>query len=98
MICVIEPKPQVKNRETGEIATDRDTGATLFNVDLTFIADGRAETIQVSVPEPGLPKGLKMGDVVMATGMSAFLWEKNGRHGTMFRAQALTTASVKASA
>jgi hypothetical protein len=95
LICVIEPKPQIKNFQTGEVATDRDTGANLFNVDLTVIADGRAESIQVSIPEPGLPKGLKMGDVVAATDMSAFLWEKNGRHGTMFRAKALT---VKAGA
>ena len=95
LICVIEPKPQIKNFQTGEVYTDRDTGATVNNVGLTLILDGRAESAEVSVPEPGLPTGLKMGDVVTATDLTAFLWEKNGRHGVMFRAQALT---VKAGA
>ncbi len=90
LICVVEPKPQIKNYQTGEVYTDRETGAPVMTVGLTIIEEGRAESLEMGVPQPGLPEGLKMGDVVTATGMTAFLWEKPGKHGVMFSAKALT--------
>jgi hypothetical protein len=96
VICVVPPKPQIKNFQTGEVYLDRESGAPMLGLTVTFILEGRAESLEMSVPQPGVPEGLKMGDVVIPTGMSAYLWEKNGKHGVMFSAKALTLAPAPA--
>lgn len=94
MMVATEPQPKIKNRETGEIATDRDTGVSLFNVGVVYIADGAADVITVTVPESGIPSGLAAGVPITTTGLAAFMWEGNfggqDRHGVSFRASALT--------
>ena len=48
---------------------------------------------RVVLRKPIPEQGLKMGDVVAATKLQAYLWEKNGKHGLMFSARALTVKS-----
>ncbi|THA25084.1 hypothetical protein E4198_10400 [Streptomyces sp. RKND-216] len=85
---------KVINRQTGEIATDRETGAKLMTVDVMFVMDGNAEILTVTVPETGISGELTMGTPLALTGLIARPWENefNGqkRHGIAFRAVAVT--------
>jgi hypothetical protein len=99
------PQKKISNRQTGEIATDRETGATLWTVDVMFVMDGNAEILSLVVPETGISGELEMGTPVALTGVIARPWENefNGqkRHGISFRAVAVTSlagASAKAKA
>jgi hypothetical protein len=89
------PQPKVANRQTGEIALDRETGAKLMTVDVMFVLDGNAEIMTVVIPESGVPADLAMGTPVALTGLVARPWENefNGqkRHGISFRAVAVTS-------
>lgn len=89
------PQQKIANRQTGEIATDRETGATLWTVDVMFVMDGNAEILSVTVPETGISSELAMGTPVALTGLIARPWENefNGqkRHGIAFRAAFVTS-------
>ncbi|MGW2939187.1 SCO3933 family regulatory protein [Streptomyces sp. NPDC001156] len=89
------PQPKVKDRRTGEIATDAETGAKLMTVDVMFAANDEVEILSVTVPEPGISGELAMGTPVALTGLIARPWENdfNGqkRHGIAFRAVAITS-------
>ncbi|MFJ8081230.1 hypothetical protein ACIQ6Y_11420 [Streptomyces sp. NPDC096205] len=89
------PQPKVRDRRTGEIATDADTGAKLMTVDVMFAANDEVEILSVTVPEPGITGELAMGTPVALTGLVARPWENdfNGqkRHGIAFRAVAVTS-------
>jgi hypothetical protein len=91
-------RPKVKDFATGEIATDKDTGAPLVVADVMVVLDGRAEMLQVTVPETGITKGIKPGATITFTALTASAWENtfNGqmRHGIAFRATALTTKAA----
>ncbi|MFE5484521.1 hypothetical protein [Streptomyces sp. NPDC056527] len=84
------PTPKIANRQTGEIATDRETGATLMTVDVMFVMDGNAEILSLTVPQTGVSNDLTMGTPVALTGVIARPWERDGRHGIAFRAVAVT--------
>ena len=56
---------------------------------MTLIGEGRAETVQLALPEGGFPKGLGIGTVVIPEAMVAVTWEKNGRSGVMVRAKSI---------
>ena len=90
----VEPKQKVINRETGEVAIDRETGAKMMTLGLTVADDGEANLYTVSVPETGIPSGLVPGMPVAVTGLRARDWENtfNGekRFGIAFRAVAIT--------
>lgn len=92
------PQPKVRDRRTGEIATDTETGATMMTVDVMFAANGEVEILSVSVPEPGISGELVMGTPVAITGLVARPWENefNGqrRHGISFRAVAVTSLAA----
>ncbi|MFI2298612.1 hypothetical protein ACH5AL_07205 [Actinacidiphila glaucinigra] len=92
------PQPKVRDRRTGEIATDAETGATMMTVDVMFAANGEVEILSVSVPEPGISGELVMGTPVAITGLVARPWENefNGqrRHGISFRAVAVTSLAA----
>ncbi|MFD3457262.1 hypothetical protein ACFWVC_34440 [Streptomyces sp. NPDC058691] len=92
------PQPKVRDRRTGEIATDAETGATMMTVDVMFAANGEVEILSVSVPEPGISGELVMGTPVAITGLIARPWENdfNGqrRHGISFRAVAVTSLAA----
>ncbi|MGW0145873.1 SCO3933 family regulatory protein [Streptomyces sp. NPDC003333] len=89
------PQPKVKDRRTGEIATDAETGATMMTVDVMFAANDEVEILSITVPEPGISAELAMGTPVALTGLVARPWENefNGqkRHGIAFRAVAVTS-------
>ncbi|WP_329187335.1 hypothetical protein [Actinacidiphila glaucinigra] len=94
------PQPKVRDRRTGEIATDAESGATMMTVDVMFAANGEVEILSVSVPEPGISGELVMGTPVAITGLVARPWENefNGqrRHGISFRAVAVTSLAAGA--
>ncbi|MEV6024344.1 hypothetical protein [Streptomyces sp. NPDC052036] len=89
------PQVKVRDRRTGEIATDAETGAKLMTVDVMFAANEEVEILSITVPEPGITGELAMGTPVALTGLIARPWENdfNGqkRHGIAFRAVAVTS-------
>jgi hypothetical protein len=96
-VVMVAKSPQVKvrDRRTGEIATDTETGAKLMTVDVMFAANEEVEILSITVPEPGITGELAMGAPVALTGLIARPWENdfNGqkRHGIAFRAVAVTS-------
>ncbi|MFC8142996.1 hypothetical protein ACIP4Q_09330 [Streptomyces massasporeus] len=94
------PQPKVKDRRTGEIAMDVESGAKLMTVDVMFAANDEVEILSVTVPEPGISGELTMGTPVALTGLIARPWENdfNGqkRHGIAFRAVAVTSLAAAA--
>lgn len=93
------PQPKIRDRRTGELATDPETGATLMTVSVMFALNGEVEILNITVPETGISGELVMGTPVALTGLVARPWENeiNGqrRHGIAFRAVAVTSlASV----
>ncbi|MFC7843684.1 hypothetical protein [Streptomyces sp. NPDC057382] len=95
------PQPKVKDRRTGEIAMDVESGAKLMTVDVMFAANDEVEILSITVPEPGISGELTMGTPVALTGLIARPWENdfNGqkRHGIAFRAVAVTSLAAAAS-
>ncbi|WP_055710995.1 hypothetical protein [Streptomyces torulosus] len=94
-VMVAKPaQPKVRDRRTGEIATDAD-GVKLMTVDVMFAANEDVEILSVTVPETGISGELVMGTPVALTGLIARPWENdfNGqrRHGIAFRAVAITS-------
>jgi hypothetical protein len=96
------PQPKVRDRRTGEIATDAETGAKLMTVDVMFAANNEVEILSLTVPETGISGDLDMGTPVALTGLIARPWENefNGqkRHGIAFRAVAVTSLAAAGSA
>ncbi|MET9731723.1 hypothetical protein ABZZ79_14020 [Streptomyces sp. NPDC006458] len=92
------PQLKVRDRRTGEIAVDAETGAKLMTVDVMFAANEEVEILSVTVPETGISGELAMGTPVALTGLIARPWENefNGqrRHGIAFRAVAVTSLAV----
>lgn len=88
------PVPKMANKQTGERAVDRETGAGLSTVGLLISDEGEGSLYQVTVPETGIPEGLTPGAPVSVVGLKARDWENefNGqkRHGISFRAVAIT--------
>ncbi|WP_329119702.1 SCO3933 family regulatory protein [Streptomyces sp. NBC_01465] len=91
------PTPKLKNKQTGEIAVDQETGAQLATVGLLISDEGEGNLYQVAVPATGLPKELAPGTPVSVVGLKARDWEfeANGqkRHGISFRAVAITAGA-----
>ncbi|MFE9095525.1 hypothetical protein [Streptomyces sp. NPDC007264] len=96
------PQPKLKDRRTGEIALDTETGAKLMTVDVMFAANNEVEILSLTVPETGVSEELVMGMPVALTGLVARPWENefNGqkRHGIAFRAVAVTSLVAAGSA
>ncbi|MFE7244255.1 hypothetical protein [Streptomyces sp. NPDC057580] len=97
VFVAVEPKLKVINKETGEIAVDRETKAKMMTVGLTIADEGEANLYTVSIPETGIPAGVTLGMPVKVVGLKARDWENtfNGekRFGIAFRAVALVTPS-----
>jgi hypothetical protein len=73
------------------------TGEIEWNVDLFIVADDRPDVVQEAVPESGIGKGLVSEGQVQVDGLTAILWDKDGRHGVMFRCDAIRPAGAAAS-
>ncbi|MFE5809169.1 MULTISPECIES: hypothetical protein [unclassified Streptomyces] len=95
-VMVAQP-PQLKMRDkkTGQVAVDNETGGNLMTVDVLFVMNGNAEVVSVTVAEADVSGELVMGTPVALTGLVARPWENefNGqkRHGISFRAVAVTS-------
>lgn len=90
------PTPKLKNKRTGEIAVDSESGANMMVVGLLVSDEGEGNLYQVSVPQTGVAEGLTPGMPVSVIGLKARDWENefNGekRHGIAFRAVSITAA------
>ncbi|MCD9594174.1 hypothetical protein [Streptomyces sp. 8ZJF_21] len=96
------PEPKVKDRQTGEIAKDAQSGETLMRLGVVYIDGGESSLLQVTVPESGVTEGLALGLPVTLIGLIARPWETvfNGqqRHGIAFRAEAIAPAVISVGA
>ncbi|MFD9574787.1 hypothetical protein ACFWBI_33815 [Streptomyces sp. NPDC059982] len=95
-VMVAQP-PQLKMRDkkTGQVAVDAESGSNLMTVDVLFVMNGNAEVVTVTVAQPDISGDLVLGTPVALTGLVARPWENefNGqkRHGLSFRAVAVTS-------
>lgn len=85
--------PRIKNKQTGEIDTNRD-GVALYEVQAVMQMDGGAPLpMNISVPETGLADAIDIGSKLKATGLTARTGvSKFGKEYVMFSASALTVA------
>lgn len=90
------PEPKVKNRETGEVAVDKQSGKVLYNVNVAVIVDGRPDAETVVVAEDGIQPDLLPGMPVALPGLMATPWDNDFGHGISYRATAVMAAQVPA--
>jgi hypothetical protein len=83
-----------KPREAWAPRTDTN-GAVLWRVQLVALGEGEAEIIRVAVA--GDPN-VGQGEMVTVDGLTAQAWELDGRSGMSFRAQAIQSATGRATA
>ncbi|OKI49090.1 SCO3933 family regulatory protein [Streptomyces sp. MJM1172] len=100
-VCIAgtEPVLKIKDQQTGEIATDRETGESLYTVTVMLMEDGRAEVLKITVPQSGLTAGLKPGTMVRPVDLFATPWARifNGQlsDGVAYRAARLELIAVE---
>ncbi|KIE28157.1 regulatory protein [Streptomyces sp. MUSC 125] len=99
-IAGTEATLKIKDMETGEIARDRDSGESLYTVTVMLMEDGRAEILKITLPESGLPAGLKAGAMVKPLDLVAIPWARVQKgqlqDGIAFRASSLELAGAAA--
>ncbi|MEV5987141.1 hypothetical protein AB0L85_19290 [Streptomyces sp. NPDC052051] len=87
------PVPKYADAEKTQFATDRETGAKLMTITLFFMEEDRAEAMKITVPETGLPNGLKPGVPVRPVELFATPWARvfNGQlsDGIAYRVERL---------
>jgi hypothetical protein len=86
LVVAVPPRQQTKAHPI--------TGEVMWDVDLFVIADERPDLLRVAVPDSGLAKNLAPGGAVRVGGLTVVVWEKDGRHGQMFRCDALSPATA----
>jgi hypothetical protein len=91
-------EPVVKDRTTGQLATDRDTGETMYSLHLTVFVPGDSRPQVWPVKVAGQVAQINQGQPVTVVGLVASDWENNGRHGTSFRALSVLPVGAKAPA
>ncbi|MFF7158639.1 hypothetical protein [Streptomyces sp. NPDC008139] len=94
------PETKIKDRQTGEIATDANSGEPLMTLGVVYIEDGESSLLKVTIPQSGVGEGLALGAPVALPGLVARPWESTfsgqQRHGIAFRAAAVTPAAFPA--
>jgi hypothetical protein len=93
VLVVGEPIAQLK---AGEPVLDRTSGKPMWNLDVTVIGEGRAETVQLGLPEGGFPKGLGIGTLIVPEALVAIPGVKDGRFGVMVRARSIKVVGGQA--
>lgn len=87
------PVPKYTDQEKTTFATDRETGVKLYTVTVFLMEEERAEALKITVPENGLPDGLRPGVAVRPVELFATPWARifNGSlsDGVAYRAAAL---------
>ncbi|MFF0833835.1 MULTISPECIES: hypothetical protein [unclassified Streptomyces] len=94
--CAIAPEAKISNPETQEVKRDRD-GNPVWTVAVTVRQDRRRISV-IEIAVSGQPKGIEEGQVVKVTGLTAFMWSMDDRHGVSFRADAVTPVTGPAHA
>jgi hypothetical protein len=88
------PEKKVKNRETGEVAVDKQSGKVLYNVNVAVIVDGRPDAVTIVVAEDGIQTDLMPGMPVELPGLVARPWENDFGHGISYRAIAVAAKQL----
>ncbi|WP_326597867.1 SCO3933 family regulatory protein [Streptomyces sp. NBC_01803] len=95
-LLVTPAAPKIKDPQTGEVATHRDTGETLYTVGVVEMLDGRADVLKITIPQSGLAEGLAQSAAVRPVRLVALPWARifNGQlsDGVAYRADALEAA------
>jgi hypothetical protein len=86
-------EPVVKDRSTGLLATDRETGKTMHSLHLTVFMPGDPRPQVWPVKVAGEVPAIKQGQAVKVDGLVASDWEVDGRNGVSFRAQTIAPIS-----
>ncbi|MBT8228236.1 MAG: hypothetical protein HKP61_01725 [Dactylosporangium sp.] len=95
LLVLAVPVPRFGDKASGVVATDRVTGVPLVEVPLALTVDGgQPQVLRVSLPQPGVPKDLGVGQVVRASGLTFVTGETNGRAWQIFRAVSLTVVKA----
>jgi hypothetical protein len=82
LLVLGEATDQFKDRAAGVVATDRETGAPLAEVNVVLTVDGSApQMLRLSVPRPGLPERLGPGVFVKVTGLTFVTGRRTGGRG-----------------
>lgn len=92
--CMWAPEVRV-NTQTGEVRTDRATGAPTYSVGVVcrYAGEREADVLDITlVGEP--PVGLVEGGAVRVFDLELRPWEVEGRSGWSFRASAVTAVSA----
>ena len=91
LMAMSDARPQIKDQKTGEIATDRDTGERIYQLDVAMaLPNARPQTFQLAVPESGLSPEIAAFSPFHAVSLIFISGEKNGRTWQMYRAAGLT--------
>ncbi|MFI6289554.1 hypothetical protein ACIBCM_33270 [Streptomyces sp. NPDC051018] len=94
------PEPKIRDRQTGEIAKDAESGESLMKIGVVYIDEGESALVHVTIPESGITDGLALGSPVSLPGLVARPWDSvfNGqaRHGIAYRAAAVTAGAMPA--
>ncbi|MEW2163351.1 hypothetical protein AB0912_10170 [Streptomyces sp. NPDC007084] len=94
------PEPRVRDRQTGAIAKDVNTGEALMTIGVVYMEEGEPSLREVTVPESGVSEGLALAAPISLPGLVARPWESvfNGqqRHGIAYRSAAVTPAMFPA--
>jgi len=86
--CTRAPEPKV-DFETGAVRTDRDSGETLWRVQVAALDASGGEILAVTVPgEPDVA----IGSPVQVTGLVAIPWSQGDRSGVAYRAESVRSS------
>jgi hypothetical protein len=95
-------EPVLKDRTTGQLATDRETGQTMYSLHLTVFMPGDPRPQVWPVKVAGEVPSINQGQAVTVDGLVASDWENTdggrNRHGVSFRATSILPAGSKAPA
>lgn len=83
--CTRNPEPKV-DFETGAVRTDRESGETLWRVQVAALDASGGEILTVTVP--GEPE-VAIGSPVQVKGLVAIPWSQGERSGVAYRAESL---------
>ncbi|MFE7774493.1 hypothetical protein ACFU5O_11425 [Streptomyces sp. NPDC057445] len=98
VMLIQAPEPKIKNRETGEVAIDKQSGKVQYSVNVAVVVDGRPDAVTVVVTEDGVQPDLVPGMPVALPGLVATPWENDFGHGISFKATAVMAAQVPTAA
>jgi hypothetical protein len=91
-------EPVFKDRAAGQLATDRDTGKTMFSLHLTVLTPGDPRPQVWPVKVTGEVPPITQGQAVVVEGLVASDWENSeggrARHGVSFRATSVQPAGA----